>query len=86
PPLKQKIVDRVFFQDFLRRVFQHRRKLMRSTLVGMYSKQLPKADVDAILLSHGIDKEKTRAEELNVPELIELANSFQEQIAQQAKR
>ena len=86
PPLKQKIVDRVFFQDFLRRVFQRRRKLMRSTLVGMYSKQLPKADVDAILLSHGIDKEKTRAEELNVPELIELANSFQEQIAQQAKR
>ncbi|MCA9019383.1 MAG: ribosomal RNA small subunit methyltransferase A [Planctomycetaceae bacterium] len=86
PPLKQKIVDRVFFQDFLRRVFQHRRKLMRSTLVGMYSKQLSKPAVDAILLSHEIDKEKARAEELTVPELIELSNSFQEQIAEQANR
>ncbi|WP_417391508.1 16S rRNA (adenine(1518)-N(6)/adenine(1519)-N(6))-dimethyltransferase RsmA [Gimesia sp.] len=86
PPLKQQIVDRVFFQDFLRRVFQHRRKLMRSTLVGMYSKQLPKADVDSLLLSHGIDKEKARAEELSIPELIELSNSFQEQIALQANR
>lgn len=86
PPLKQQIGDRVFFQDFLRRVFQHRRKLMRSTLVGMYSKQLPKADVDSLLLSHGINKEKARAEELSIPELIELSNSFQEQIALQANR
>ncbi|QDT45638.1 Ribosomal RNA adenine dimethylase [Gimesia alba] len=84
PPLKKTIKDRVFFQDFLRRIFQHRRKLMRSTLVGMYSKQLSKPAVDEILLAHNIDKEKTRAEELTVPEMIALANSFQEQIAQQA--
>lgn len=84
PPLKKKIADRVFFQDFLRRVFQHRRKLMRSTLVGMYSKQLSKEEVDAILLAHGYEKEKTRAEELSVPEMIELANAFQEQITQKA--
>lgn len=84
PPLKKKIADRVFFQDFLRRVFQHRRKLMRSTLVGMYSKQLAKEEVDAILLAHEYEKEKTRAEELSVPEMIELANAFQEQITQKA--
>ncbi|QDV53758.1 16S rRNA (adenine(1518)-N(6)/adenine(1519)-N(6))-dimethyltransferase RsmA [Gimesia fumaroli] len=83
PPLKKQIKDRVFFQDFLRRIFQHRRKLMRSTLVGMYSKQLSKSAVDEILLTHNIDKEKMRAEELTVPEMIALANSFQEQIAQQ---
>ncbi|MEQ9067781.1 MAG: 16S rRNA (adenine(1518)-N(6)/adenine(1519)-N(6))-dimethyltransferase RsmA, partial [Gimesia chilikensis] len=84
PPLKQKIEDRVFFQDFLRRVFQHRRKLMRSTLVGMYSKQLSKAEVDALLEAHGYEREKTRAEELTVPEMIELANAFQEQITRNA--
>ncbi|KAA0135022.1 ribosomal RNA small subunit methyltransferase A [Gimesia chilikensis] len=84
PPLKQKIGDRVFFQDFLRRVFQHRRKLMRSTLVGMYSKQLSKAEVDALLEAHGYEREKTRAEELTVPEMIELANAFQEQITRNA--
>ncbi|QDU06464.1 Ribosomal RNA adenine dimethylase [Gimesia chilikensis] len=84
PPLKQKIEDRVFFQDFLRRVFQHRRKLMRSTLVGMYSKQLSKTEVDALLEAHGYEREKTRAEELTVPEMIELANAFQEQITRNA--
>lgn len=84
PPLKQKIGDRVFFQDFLRRVFQHRRKLMRSTLVGMYSKQLSKTEVDALLEAHGYEREKTRAEELTVPEMIELANAFQEQITRNA--
>ncbi|QDV21501.1 Ribosomal RNA adenine dimethylase [Gimesia panareensis] len=82
PPMKQKIGDRVFFQDFLRRVFQHRRKLMRSTLVGMYSKQLSKAEVDEILQAQGYDREKTRAEELSVPQMIELGNAFQEQITQ----
>lgn len=80
PPLKNKIRDRAFFQDFLRRVFQHRRKLMRSTLVSMYSKQLSKSEVDAIFLTHKIDKERTRAEELSVQDLILLANSFHEQI------
>ena len=84
PPLKQKIEDRVFFQDFLRRVFQHRRKLMRSTLVGMYSKQLSKTEVDALLEAHGYEREKTRAEELTVSEMIELANAFQEQITRNA--
>ena len=84
PPLKQKIEDRVFFQDFLRRVFQHRRKLMRSTLVGMYSKQLSKTEVDALLEAQGYEREKTRAEELTVPEMIELANAFQEQITRNA--
>ncbi|WP_298866551.1 16S rRNA (adenine(1518)-N(6)/adenine(1519)-N(6))-dimethyltransferase RsmA [uncultured Gimesia sp.] len=80
PPQKNLIRDRVFFQDFLRRVFQHRRKLMRSTLTNMYSKQLTKPEVDEILLAQGIVKETARAEEFSVPELIELANTFQERI------
>ncbi len=82
PPLKKQIGDRVFFQDFLRRVFQHRRKLMRSTLVGMYSKQLSKADVDEILQAHGYERDTTRAEELSIPQMIELGNAFQKQISQ----
>ncbi|WP_339734518.1 16S rRNA (adenine(1518)-N(6)/adenine(1519)-N(6))-dimethyltransferase RsmA [uncultured Gimesia sp.] len=83
PKLKETIKDRVFFQDFLRRIFQHRRKLMRSTIVSMYSKQLTKSAVDEILSVHGIEIEKARAEEFTISEMIELANSFQEQIAQQ---
>lgn len=82
PPLKDKICDRVFFQDFLRRVFQHRRKLMRSTLTNMYSKQLTKPEVDELLLKQGIEKETARAEEFAVAELIDLSNSFQARITQ----
>ncbi len=41
--------DRDFFHDFVRRLFHHRRKLMRSVLTGMYRKQLSKPDVDTIL-------------------------------------
>ncbi len=85
PPMKETIGDRVFFQDFLRRVFQHRRKLMRSTLTNMYSKQLSKPEVDEILLAQGIDKEKARAEEFTVPELIQLAQAFEEQIKPKIK-
>ncbi|MFK7778648.1 MAG: 16S rRNA (adenine(1518)-N(6)/adenine(1519)-N(6))-dimethyltransferase RsmA [Gimesia sp.] len=85
PPQKKLINDRVFFQDFLRRVFQHRRKLMRSTLTNMYSKQLTKPEVDELLLAQGIVKETARAEEFNVSELIELANAFQERISQKIK-
>ncbi len=70
-----RIEDRKFFLDFLRRLFHHRRKLLRRVLVAMYSKQLSKPDVDAILEEQGHDRE-TRAEALDVPTLVKLGNKF----------
>jgi 16S rRNA (adenine1518-N6/adenine1519-N6)-dimethyltransferase len=69
------IHDRVFFQDFLRRLFSQRRKLLRSVLAGMYRKALSKADVDALLAAAGLS-ETARAEELEVATLVELSNRF----------
>lgn len=73
PVAARKIVDRPFLQDFVRRLFHQRRKLMRSVLVGMYRKELNKTDVDLLLDNMQIDP-KARAEQLDVPVLVELAN------------
>lgn len=70
-----RIDDKPFFLDFLRRLFHHRRKLLRRVLVGMYSKQMSKADVDELLAAEGHEPD-TRAEALDVPTLIKLANRF----------
>ncbi len=74
-----RILDKKFFQDFLRRLFHHRRKLMRRVLVGMYSKQLSKTDVDTLMEELGHDSE-TRAETLDVPTFVKLGNKFCEAI------
>jgi len=71
--------DKKFFQDFLRRLFHHRRKLMRRVLVGMYSKQLSKTDVDTLMEELGHDAE-TRAETLDVPTFVKLGNKFCEAV------
>ncbi len=70
---RAKIADRRFFHDFLRRLFHQRRKYLRSVLVGMYRKQLDKAEVDGILAGMNF-KEQARAEEEPPERLVELAN------------
>lgn len=69
------IANRPFLQDFLRRLFHQRRKLMRSVLVGMYRKQLSKIEVDDILTQLKF-KENTRAEEVQPRALVELSNAL----------
>lgn len=76
-----RIVDKAFFLDFLRRLFHQRRKLLRRVLVGMYSKQLSKERVDEILADLGHAPE-TRAEALDVPTLVKLGNRFTEVVKQ----
>ncbi|TWT57435.1 Ribosomal RNA small subunit methyltransferase A [Thalassoglobus neptunius] len=77
---REKIQDRAFFQDFIRRLFGFRRKFMRSVLVGMYRKQLTKQDVDDLLTEMDLPL-TLRAEQLDVPTLVELGNKFQTRLA-----
>ena len=77
--MRDKIHNRPFVHDFVRRLFHQRRKLARGVLVGMYRKQIKKHQVDAILESMNLNP-KCRAEELDVSTLVELANRFYEQI------
>jgi len=73
------IEDRQFFHDFVRRLFHHRRKMMRSVLVTMYRKQLMKPDIDQILKDEGFES-TSRAEEQPVERLVELSNRFLNEI------
>lgn len=76
PELREQIGDRAFFHDFVRRLFHHRRKNVRSVLSGMYRKQLSKPEVDALLQQQEIP-EGTRAEKLEVAKLVQLSRVFE---------
>ena len=73
PAARASIADRPFFLDFARRLFHHRRKFLRSVLVGMYRHELEKSQVDGVLRESGLN-EQARAEALDPPTLVALAN------------
>ncbi|MCA8996383.1 MAG: ribosomal RNA small subunit methyltransferase A [Planctomycetaceae bacterium] len=74
------ITDRAFFHDYLRRVFNYRRKYLRSVLAGMYRKELGKPEVDEILAKMSL-MESVRAEELGVAEHLQLSQHLQARLA-----
>ena len=59
------------FNTFVRAMFFHRRKFLRSELIGMYKNQLGKPEVDEILEEMQLDP-KVRAEQLTVEQIIAL--------------
>ncbi|MCG6155482.1 16S rRNA (adenine(1518)-N(6)/adenine(1519)-N(6))-dimethyltransferase RsmA [Rubinisphaera margarita] len=73
PKGRAQIANRPFLQDFVRRLFHQRRKMLRSVLVGMYRKQIDKQVIDDIMTEMELG-EKTRAEELQPQTLVELSN------------
>jgi 16S rRNA (adenine1518-N6/adenine1519-N6)-dimethyltransferase len=79
PAAAERIDDRLFFLDFVRRLFHQRRKLLRSVLTGMYRKQLTKPELDAILAGqgHAVD---ARAELTSVADLVALSNAVKQAI------
>ena len=81
PEKRDLIKDRAFFHDFVRRVFHQRRKLLRGVVCGMYRKQLSKPAVDALMAEEGLSKED-RAEEMEVDQLVSLANRLHGAIVQ----
>jgi 16S rRNA (adenine1518-N6/adenine1519-N6)-dimethyltransferase len=74
PERRQQIEDRVFFHDFIRRLFTQRRKRIRSVLVGMYRKEVEKSAIDEAMNQVKM-AEGVRAEELDVATLVALGNA-----------
>lgn len=75
PERRNLIGDREFFHDFVRRVFQQRRKSLRSVLVGMYRQEFGKDQIDRWLEPFAF-KEGIRADELDVETMVQLAAAF----------
>lgn len=75
PELRSRIVDIEFFHTFVRALFFHRRKFLRSVVASAFKKQIEKPEVDEILNQMGFAKD-ARAEQLDVETIIGLAEVF----------
>ena len=77
--LRERIPDRLFFHDFIRKMFLHRRKVLRSQLASAMKDRLEKSDVDRVLtlLELGPD---LRAEQLGVDTMLALAEAVRAQL------
>ena len=78
---RQRIRSRPFFQEFLRGVFQQRRKLLRNVLVAVYGQRLDRRQIADVLRLQSLN-ELTRAENLAPPVLVELCNAVFEMVEQ----
>ncbi len=74
PARRERISDRAFFHSFVRSMFFHRRKFLRSELLSAFKRRLGKPEVDEIMARLGISATH-RAEELGVSEMLALAEA-----------
>lgn len=79
PEKRAKIADLDFFYAFVRAMFFHRRKFMRSVAISAFKGQLEKKHVDEVLqsLGHGAD---ARSEQLEIESMQTLSESFRQML------
>jgi 16S rRNA (adenine1518-N6/adenine1519-N6)-dimethyltransferase len=75
PALRAKIGDREFLHQFLRGVFQQRRKLLRNVVISLYRRELTRTQIDDVLQAHQLNAD-ARAEQLPPAQLVNLSNEF----------
>jgi 16S rRNA (adenine1518-N6/adenine1519-N6)-dimethyltransferase len=77
---RQRLSDPEFFHQFVRALFFHRRKFLRSVLLSACQNQLSKPAADEILALHGLGPE-ARAEQLSVELLLALSETVRSRLA-----
>jgi 16S rRNA (adenine1518-N6/adenine1519-N6)-dimethyltransferase len=80
PGGREQIGDREFFHDFVRRVFQQRRKYLRSVLAGMYRQELSKTEIDEVLEPFQF-KEGIRADALDIETIVKLSAAMRQRLS-----
>lgn len=75
PLLRSHVGDIHGFHEFIRMMFFHRRKFLRSELLSAYKGRLDKSQIDAVLGELGISGE-IRAEQLGVEEMLRLKHAM----------
>ncbi len=81
PTKREQIPDREFFHTFVRSMFFHRRKFLRSVLLAAFKKRLSKPEVDAIMEDQGLGPQ-SRAETLDVDEMLALCEAVRTHLSQ----
>ncbi len=77
---RRRIPDLKFFHAFVRAMFLHRRKFLRSQLLSAMKKRLTKPQVDAILDQVALDG-SVRAEQLNVDTMLALCEAVRAEVS-----
>ena len=77
--LRGRIADRAFFHDFIRAMFCHRRKFLRSELLSACKGRLDKPQVDQILAQTGLEG-SMRAEQLDVQTMLALCEAVRGEV------
>ncbi|HLA84040.1 MAG TPA: 16S rRNA (adenine(1518)-N(6)/adenine(1519)-N(6))-dimethyltransferase RsmA [Thermoguttaceae bacterium] len=78
---REQIADRAFFHQFVRAMFFHRRKFLRSVLASAVKDRLDKPAVDEILQRLGLPG-TARAETLDVSTMLRLAEAVRVQLGE----
>jgi len=76
---RARILDLDFFHTFVRSMFFHRRKFLRSELLSAFKLQLDKATADAILSEQDLEG-NARAEELGVEAMLALCEAVRRRV------
>ena len=77
PSKREAVGDLGWFHSVVRRVFLHRRKVLRTVLSSLFRDRWTKPEIDSLLASLGLDG-GIRAEAMDVDELIALAGALRE--------
>ena len=78
--LRSRIPDRKFFHEFVRAIFLHRRKFLRSVVLSALKKtEITKPEVDEIYASLDFGPD-TRAEQLDVPTMLALSEAVRAKV------
>jgi 16S rRNA (adenine1518-N6/adenine1519-N6)-dimethyltransferase len=78
--LRSRIPDRKFFHEFVRAIFLHRRKFLRSVVLSALKKtEITKPEVDEIFASLDFGPD-TRAEQLDVPTMLALSEAVRAKV------
>jgi len=76
---RERIPDRPFFHQFVRSMFLHRRKFLRSVILAAFKKQLGKPEVDQIMHEMNLGPD-SRAEQLDVETMLALCEQVRSRI------
>ena len=75
PQKRARIADLRYFHEFVRSMFFHRRKFLRSVVISAFKNELDKGEIDAILAAQGFPSD-VRAEQLSVEAMIALCDAI----------
>ncbi len=79
PERRAALPDVDFFYAFVRAMFFHRRKFMRSVAISAFKRQLEKSHVDEVLQSMALGPD-ARTEQLTLDQLRELCEHFRQKV------